>query len=90
MGRGIVEYELFRAERYGWDVRTSDPQNHSEGEAWIRSDLSPDTDQIGTLRWDAGGGTIWDIPIFGLSLIAHLLFGSAQEELQKDKRRREL
>lgn len=30
------------------------------------------------------------VPIFGLSLIAYLIFGPAQEEVQKDKRRRNL
>jgi len=31
---------------------------------WIRTDLAPDTDQIGTLRFDAGGGVVYDIPIY--------------------------
>lgn len=28
------------------------------------------------------------VPIFGLSLVAYLIFGPAQEELQKERRRR--
>jgi len=63
MGRGTVESGLFRSERYQLEQRTSDPANHSEGEAWIRTDVSPDTGQIATLRFDNGGSAI-DIPIF--------------------------
>lgn len=63
MGRGIIESGLFRSERYGLEERTSDPATTYEGEAWIRTDLAPDTDQIATLRFDAGG-SVWDIPIY--------------------------
>lgn len=30
------------------------------------------------------------VPIFGLSLVAFLIFGPAQEEMQKERRRRQL
>jgi hypothetical protein len=63
MGRGIIESGLFRSERYGFELRTTDPANHSEGEMWIRTDVAPDTDQLATLRFDNGSGT-WDIPIY--------------------------
>jgi hypothetical protein len=64
MGRGIVESGLFRAERYGLQERTSDPGSYSEGEAWIRTDVSPDTDQIATLRFADGSSTTIDVPIY--------------------------
>ena len=63
MGRGIIESALFRTERLGLELRTSDPASHNEGEAWIRTDLAPDTDQLATLRFDHGSGT-WDIPVY--------------------------
>lgn len=63
MGRGIVETGLGRTERLELQVRTTDPGTTHEGEAWIRSDVAPKTDQIATLRVDHGSGT-WDIPIF--------------------------
>lgn len=62
MGRGIVESGLFRSERYQLERRTSDPTTR-EGEMWIRTDVAPDTDQLATLRFDAGGST-WDVPIY--------------------------
>lgn len=43
--------------------RTSDPASTSEGDMWLRSDIAPDTDQIGTLRFDHGSGT-WDVPVY--------------------------
>jgi hypothetical protein len=33
---------------------------------WIRTDLAPDTDQLATLRFDAGGSTL-DVPIYDVS-----------------------
>lgn len=66
MGRGIVESGLFRSERYQYELRTSDPATTKEGEMWIRTDLAPNTDQLATLRFDAGGST-WDIPIYDVA-----------------------
>lgn len=63
MGRGVVEYETFRSERYEFEERTTDPSSTTEGDAWIRTDIAPATDQIATLRFDNGGSTI-DIPLF--------------------------
>lgn len=63
MGRGIIESGLFRTERLGLEVRTTDPATTGEGDAWIRSDVAPDTDQIATLRFDDGASNI-DVPIF--------------------------
>lgn len=63
MGRGIVEVGKGRTERYQLEVRTTDPNSTQNGEMWIRSDVAPDTDQIGTLRVDNGSGT-WDVPIY--------------------------
>jgi len=63
MGRGVVETGLGRTERLELEQRTSDPTSTKEGEAWLRTELSPATDQIATLRVDNGGGT-WDVPIF--------------------------
>jgi len=63
MGRGTIGSGLFRSERYGLDLRTTDPVNHNDGEAWIRTDLAPDSDQLATLRFDNGSG-VWDIPIY--------------------------
>jgi len=63
MGRGIVEYELFRSERYGLEERTADPAEYADGEMWIRTDLAPETDQLATLRFDKNG-TLLDVPIF--------------------------
>lgn len=63
MGRGIVESGLFRSERLGLEQRTTDPSSYQDGEAWVRTDLAPDTDQIGTLRFNKSG-TLVDIPIF--------------------------
>lgn len=52
---------------YGREIvleeRTSDPTSTSEGDAWLRVDVAPETNQLGTLRFDHGAGT-WDIPIF--------------------------
>jgi len=53
----------FHGEQLVFEERTSDPASTSEGEMWLRTDLAPKTDQIGTLRFDNGSGT-WDIPIF--------------------------
>lgn len=66
MGRGIVESGLFRSERYQLEQRTTDPASTSEGEMWIRTDLAPDSDQLATLRFDAGGST-WDVPIYDVA-----------------------
>jgi hypothetical protein len=33
---------------------------------WIRTDLAPDTDQLATLRFDAGG-SFWDFPIYDVA-----------------------
>jgi hypothetical protein len=63
MGRGIVETGLGRTERLELEQRTSDPTSTKEGEAWLRTDLAPATDQIATVRFDNGSGT-WDIPVF--------------------------
>lgn len=67
MGRGIIDAEKLRTERYQFTTRTTDPANTREGEGWIRSDISPETDQIGTLRFDTGGGSTFDLPIFDAS-----------------------
>jgi hypothetical protein len=64
MGRGTVESGLFRSERYGLEVRTTDPAAYNEGEAWIRSDVAPDTDQIATWRFADSGSSTVDVPIF--------------------------
>lgn len=67
MGRGTIEAGTGRMERFSFEVRSDDPATTSEGEMWIRSDLAPESDQIATLRFDAGGGTVWDIPIYDAS-----------------------
>lgn len=69
MGRGIIESGLFRSERYQFKERTSDPTTTYEGDAWIRTDLAPNTDQLATLRFDNGASNI-DIPIFDASATA--------------------
>jgi len=69
MGRGIVESGLFRSERYQLEQRTSDPATTQEGDMWIRTDLAPDTNQLATLRFANGGGTI-DIPIYDVAASA--------------------
>lgn len=51
-------------EQLRFEPRTSDPPSTTEGEAWLRVDLASDTHQLATLRFDAGGGTIWDIPVY--------------------------
>lgn len=63
MGRGTLDTGLLRAEQHDWQVRTTDPASTQEGDAWVRSDLAPETDQIATLRFDRGGSVV-DIPIF--------------------------
>lgn len=63
MGRGIIESGLFRSEQYQLELRTTDPATYHEGEAWIRTDIAPETDQIATLRFDNGASNI-DIPIY--------------------------
>ena len=63
MGSGIHESGLYRTERFGFEVRTSDPATTQPGEGWIRSDIAPDTDQIATLRFDNGMGE-WDVPVY--------------------------
>jgi hypothetical protein len=63
MGRGIIESGLFRSERYELELRTSDPAAVSEGEAWIRTDIAPEADQLATLRFVSDSSTL-DIPIF--------------------------
>jgi len=63
MGRGIVESGLFRSERVQFELRTTDPAITKEGEAWVRTDLAPNTDQLATLRFD-GGASTFDMPIF--------------------------
>lgn len=63
MGRGIVESGLFRTERVGLEVRTSDPAITKEGDYWVRSDIAPASEQIATLRFDRGASIV-DIPIF--------------------------
>lgn len=65
MGRGVVVAGLFRAERYGVEERTTDPASYQEGEAWLRTDLAPDTDQIATLRF-YNGSVIYDVPVLSL------------------------
>lgn len=45
------------------EVRTDDPATTEEGDIWMRSDLAPEANQEGTLRFDAGT-EVWDIPIF--------------------------
>jgi hypothetical protein len=57
----ITAAEVF-SERVELQPRTSDPSDTEEGEAWIRSDIAPDSNQIATLRVDTGGSTI-DVPI---------------------------
>lgn len=64
MGRGIVESGLFRSERCEFEQRTTDPASFSEGEAWIRTDVAPDTNQLATLRFADGASSTIDIPIY--------------------------
>jgi hypothetical protein len=54
-----LRQELMRGEQWTLEVRTSDPQNPSPDERWIRSDLDSG-DKIATYR--TGDGT--DIPIY--------------------------
>jgi len=65
MGRGIVVAGLFRSERYELESRTTDPASYNEGEAWLRTDLAPDANQLATLRF-YNGTTIYNIPILSL------------------------
>ena len=62
-GIGTTTAEEVFSERVELQPRTSDPSGTEEGEGWIRSDVAPETDQIGTLRFDTGSGTV-DLPIF--------------------------
>ena len=63
MSRGIVESGLFRTERLGLELRTSDPANYKSGEGWIRTDIAPKAEQLATFRFNDGGSLI-DVPIF--------------------------
>jgi hypothetical protein len=63
MGRGIVSAGKLRTEGLRLTPRTSDPSGTSEGEGWIRSDVAPEDNQIGTFRFDTGGSTL-DLPIY--------------------------
>jgi hypothetical protein len=45
------------------EARLADPPSTLEGECWIRPDLAPEPDQLGTLRVDVGNSTL-DVPIF--------------------------
>lgn len=52
MGRGIYEGSP-RTERVQLEARSSDPSNPSNGEAWLRTDLTG-TDKVGEYRWYDG------------------------------------
>jgi len=63
MGIGTITADDVFSERVELQPRTSDPSGTEDGEGWVRSDVTPKTDQIGTLRFDTGSGTV-DLPIF--------------------------
>jgi len=63
MARGTISVGELRSEQIKLQPRTSDPVGTIEGEAWLRSDIAPKTDQLATVRVDVGGSTV-DVPVF--------------------------
>jgi len=60
---GELRARHMEGERWKMEARLADPPSTLEGECWIRPDLAPEPDQLGTLRVDVGNSTL-DVPIF--------------------------
>lgn len=54
--------EQLHVERVVFEERDSDPPNPDVGDFWFRYDLTPETDQVGELRWY--DGTVQSFPVF--------------------------
>lgn len=64
MARGTIrDLTTARTQQWSLAVRTEQPAETEEGDAWIRSDIAPDEGQIGAIEV-ATGGTTDTVPIY--------------------------
>jgi len=74
MGRGTIEADLFRSERYEIEQRTSDPPNPAANEEWLRVDIKPNYEDadgntqtgVAEYRCANADGTVDTVPVASL------------------------